>query len=178
MFDVYCNQEQELFVWKQLAQFNFGNRSYGNGGLPEQAIGILAQTIVSDMLQVERPNGKSGFDGGVDINVRGVTIDVKCMGRKTYMKNTYVHNLMACQDYDVEYYLFCSFNTTNKCLTICGLLPKILLHTIGTKFEKGSIRQRTDGTKFQIKNDLWEIPQNALIQINSVSDLLREIGKE
>src|SRR5690606_36853479 len=91
----------------------------------EQLTGIIGQTDFADLIGQERPVGSAGFDGGKDFFINGRRVDIKTMTRKVPVKDFYVHNFVGYQKkYDVDYYVFASYNTTNRVLTICGYISK------------------------------------------------------
>lgn len=171
MFDVKPNEEQMLYTYRLVAHNNFGNRGSFDGTTDNQLVGILAQTILADLLGQERPKAE-GFDGGVDLVVSGHSLDVKAMQRKVPVGNDFAHNLVASQlKYGCEAYIFTSWNVKNGFLTVCGAISKQLLLDRAKLYKKGDLRHRRDGTTFAIQADMYEIKQSDLIQANSLYEL-------
>jgi len=162
----------------QLKWYNFGKRGYADGTPEQQLVGIIGQTVVSDLFDLPWIDGSKGFDGGVDLVYKDITLDVKTMGRTTDVRPYYVNNFIGLQKkYDVDAYIFASFNKRSKELTIVGWLPKELLDKRADFFPKGSIRTRSDGTKFATFTDLYEIKNSDLFDIKSIEDLKKQITK-
>mgnify|MGYP001107233625 CR=1 FL=1 len=156
----------------QVEKFNFGQRGIADGNQEEQRVGLIGQTAVQELLGLEWPSGKTGFDNGVDFIMNGKRVDVKTMGRTVDMRDYFVHNFLGLQKkYDVDIYIFCSFNKLKGELTICGSLKKEEFDEKSNFYPEGTIRTRSNGTTFRTKADLYEIPQTNLDPINSVEDI-------
>ena len=161
---------------EQIKKYNFGKRGYADGTPKQQLVGIIGQTVVLDLFGLPWIDGGKGFDGGVDLVYRGITLDVKTMGRTTDVRPYYVNNFIGLQKkYIVDAYIFVSFNKKTKELTIVGWLPKKLLEEKADFFPKGSFRTRSDGSKFRTFTDLYEIKNSDLFDINSIEDLKTQI---
>ena len=176
MFDIHVTDEQYLYATHMVEQYNFGQRGYGDGNQREQKTGIIGQTVFADAIQDERPNGATGFDGGKDFTINGKRVDIKTMTRSVPMREYFVHNFVGYQkNYEVDYYVFASFNTTNHTLTICGFIDKKGFFERASFFPKGSIRKRSDGSTFRTFAPLYEIKQEDLYSIDNIDDLLANI---
>ena len=176
MFDISVSLEQLDYTTHMVNQYNFGQRGYGDGNKREQLTGIIGQTVFSDLLSYERPNGATGFDGGKDFIINGRRVDIKTMTRKVPMRDFYVHNFVGYQkQYKVDYYIFASFNTSKNVLTICGYIDKHRFFERAAFFPKGSIRTRSDGTTFRTFAPLYEINQNELIPTDSIEEIIAGI---
>ena len=172
MLDIKVSSEQLKYAYHLVKQHNFGNRGIADGNKTEQFIGILGQVVTADLLKLKRPDGSTGFDGGYDFLIDGNKVDVKTMGRTVVMKNYYVHNFIGWQkDFEVDYYLFCSFNKRRRIMTICGWISKNDFFKKAILYKQGSRRYREDGTHFEAKADLYEIKQIELNTINSTKDI-------
>jgi len=176
MFDIKITPEQLNYSIDLNNRHNFGNRGKGDGTKSQQLIGLIGQTIVADLLNLNRPSANIGFDGGYDFLIKGRKIDVKTMGRTVSVKQHYVHNFVGYQKlFDVDYYLFCSFNKALKVLSICGIKAKEEFEKKAKFYRKGQLRFRDDGTSFPSKAPLYEIRQFDLDPINSIEDLMKRI---
>ncbi len=176
MFDVAVTNEQWEYAKKLVSEKNFGNRGIGDGTKKQQFVGVLGQTVFADLANEPRPVG-DGFDGGKDFVFNGIRADIKTMTRKVPVRNDYVHNFVGYQkDYEVDFYIFASFNTENRIMTICGYCPKDLFFEKAVFFPKGSVRERSDGTKFNTFAPLYEIKQSCLLQMDSVEELIEDIA--
>lgn len=175
MFDVRPNEEEKLYAYQICFSTDLGHRGQFDGTKKNQLVGMLAQTVVADLFNTERPKG-TGYDGGVDLVINKHSVDVKAMQRSVPVQDDFVHNLVASQfKYDCEYYIFTSLNTKNGFLTVCGVASKQTIKTKAKLFEKGETRRRSDGTTFQIQADMYEIKQSDLIQVNSLYELKESI---
>lgn len=176
MFDVKVTPQQRKYAWDLVSHYNFGNRGIADGNKSEQFIGILGQVVLADLLNLEKPAGSKGFDGGFDFMIKGKKVDVKTMGRTVSVKHFYVHNFIGFQkEFDVDYYLFCSYNKIKKLMTICGLVSKDEFFEKAKLYPRGTKRFRENGTYFETKADLFEIKQRDLKEINSSNDILTHI---
>jgi hypothetical protein len=174
MFDIQVKNSIIEHCEQQIDKYNFGQRSTANGNKEQQLTGIIGQSVVMELFQLGHINGNDGFDNGIDIvytNIFGsISLDVKTMGRTTSVKPNYTNNFIALQDYfNPEGYIFCSYNKSNKVLTICGWVTKQEFINKRKYYPKGTIRERSNGTTFETKADLYEID---IIDLNDVIDEL------
>ena len=157
---------------------NLGHRPDGSNGTKEQQlVGVIGQNMMALALGKPFMQPSKGHDGGIDFTLFGKTIDIKTMGRTVPPKLEYVNNLIASQTkFDVDAYVFASLNTSNSKLTICGWLPKATFTFFAKFYEKGTIRERTNSTSFELKADTYEIQNEDLIHnIYSWPDLFLNI---
>lgn len=163
MIDIPIKHSIKLITWKEVNKYNFGKRGFADGNKEEQYTGILGQNVVCDYYNQPLTSGKDGFDGGVDLHIKGKRVDVKTMGRKGPVKTGYTNNFLAVQDgYNTDIYLFCSINKTDSILTICGWVTKEQFKNRRVFYNKGSIRVRRDSTAIKVKSDLYEIDNDML----------------
>jgi hypothetical protein len=150
--------------WRFTKQIRMGHRNDGSDGNAEQQlVGVIGQNMVNLALCKPMLEKDTGFDGGVDFEVFGMTFDVKTMGRKSEPKPYYVNNLLRSQiKFNCNAYLFLSFNKNDSVLTFCGWLPKESFLYRATLYSKDSTRKRSDGSSFQLKADTFEIENNKL----------------
>lgn len=166
----------EQFIEKN----NLGMRNDSSNGTKEQQlVGVIGQNMMALALGKPFMQATEGHDGGVDFVVHGKKIDIKTMGRTVAPKLEYVNNVIASQTkYDVDGYVFASLNTTNSKLTICGWLPKATFLFSAKHYPKGTIRERTNNTTFELKADTYEIQNEDLIHnVYSWPDLFLNIYK-
>ncbi|MDD2495015.1 MAG: hypothetical protein PHE29_07470 [Tissierellia bacterium] len=176
MFDIKPDKNHIEYAREQVKKYTYGNRGYGDGNKNEQFCSVLGQTVIADLLNMDRPTGDSGFDNGVDFIINGKTVDVKTMTRTVPMKPFYVHNFIGYQkNYKVDYYIFMSYNKSINCLTIGGFIKKNELNEKADFFEAGTLRYRSDGTSFRSKAPLYEIVQSKLNPLNKLEDILQNI---
>ena len=115
-----CIRDRIYYVENLLKIVNFGRRgdgskAYNNGNKEEQFVGILGEVVITDLFGYRRPSeeNKTEGDGGVDIVIHNLKIDVKTMGRNCDVKDYFVHNVHGDQVgsyYKNDIYLFTSLN--------------------------------------------------------------------
>jgi len=159
-----------------IARHNFGKRFTANGTKEQQLTGVIGQSVVMDFFNMGFVDGSSGFDDGVDLVSNNKTIDVKTMGRTTPIKPGYTNNFLKLQDYfKTDIYIFCSYNKKKQVLTVCGWISKVDFIKKRRFYPKGSIRTRFDKTTFTTFADLYEIDNSDLNNVNSITDLKRQL---
>lgn len=178
MFIIKVSEELYNYCIEQTENFNFGARYTANGTKEQQLTGVIGQSVVMEMFNMGRVNGKDGFDNGIDIFYDNKKIDVKTMGRTTDVCLTYTNNFLQLQDYfDTDIYIFCSYNKKNKEVTICGWIDKNTFKKKRKSFPKGTLRYRTNDSSFEVFSDLYEIDMINLYDVNSIEDLKKQITK-
>ena len=176
MFIEKVTSDQWAYASRLIAFYNFGQRGKGDGNEMEQLTGMIGQTVMADMLEVERPNGEDGFDDGVDFIINDKLVDVKTMTRTTDVRDYYVHNFIGYQkDFVVDYYVFLSYNKNKRELTICGYIDKDTFFEKAQYYRKGAKRYRSNGSYFYSKTPLYEIKQTDLFQVNDIGELIEGI---
>ena len=180
MFDVKVTNELIKHCEIQIDKYNFGKRKTANGNKEQQLTGIIGQSVVMQIFDLGYIDGKNGFDNGIDIvytNLFGsISIDVKTMGRTTEVKSYYTNNFIALQDYfNPDVYIFCSYNKLNKILTICGWIKKDEFIKKRRFYPKGTIIERSNGTTFESKADLYEIDVIDLNDVMNELDLKKQL---
>ena len=157
---------------------NLGMRpDNSNGTKEQQLVGVIGQNMMAHALGLPFMQSSTTHDGGVDFVIHGKKLDIKTMGRTVTPKLDYVNNLIASQTrFNVDGYIFASLNTLNDKLTICGWLPKATFLWFAKFYEKGTIRERTNGTAFELKADTYEIENEDLIhKVYNWNDLFASI---
>ncbi|MGJ8591290.1 MAG: hypothetical protein ACSHXF_02005 [Aquaticitalea sp.] len=176
MFTIKITNDLFEHCQKMVKTHNFGHRFTANGNEEQQLTGIIGQSVVMEAFGLGYVDGTSGFDHGVDLIIYGKKVDVKTMGRTTYVKPSYTNNFLKLQDYfDTQIYIFCSYHKLNKEVTICGWIDKSNFVSRRKLFPKGTIRTRTDGTSFTTFADLYEIDMLQLNDIKSFDDLKHQL---
>ncbi len=150
--------------WRYSKRVKMGHRNDGSDGNSEQQlVGVIGQNMVNLALGKPLLQDDTGFDGGVDFEVFGIRFDVKTMGRTTDPQPSFVNNLLRSQiKFACDAYLFLSFNKQTFQLTFCGWIPKESFMYHAKLYEKDAVRQRFDGTEFQLKADTFEIQNHQL----------------
>ncbi|MBR4619490.1 MAG: hypothetical protein IKO46_00765 [Salinivirgaceae bacterium] len=177
MFKVAVKSSIIKHCENQIDLYDFGKRFTANGTKKQQLTGIIGQSVIMDLLGLGLIDGKNGFDNGTDIELNGIKIDVKTMGRTTDVRDYYVNNFLGLQMYfDTDAYIFCSLNKNTNELTVCGWVTKSELKEKASFFPKGTIRYRSNGTAFQTFADLYEIANNDLNNVDSLDELRQELS--
>lgn len=171
-FEIATSIFNEYYASDMVSRYNFGMRGYGDGNQKEQLTGIIGQTVLADLLGLERPDGADGFDNGVDFVINGRKVDIKTMTRTVPVRDHYVHNFIVYpKKYTVEFYIFASYNIRTGVLSICGFVSKEEFLARAKFYNKGDLRYRDDGTSFPTKAPLYEIRQSDLNKVTSLNDL-------
>ena len=172
MIRLKITDEQIEYATYLVNNCNYGRRGKFDGDKSKQLVGMLAQTVLADYLKQPRPDTSEGFDGGYDYIINGKKVDVKCMSRKGYMIGNYVHNLIAYQkNYDVDYYIFTSLNTTTNELEVCGVINKEQFFSKADLYEKGTVRHKGK-TAFTLEAPTYELKQYKLHLLGNVDDVV------
>ena len=153
-----------------LKSHTLGNRGIEDGSFEQQLTGLIGEYIVYYHLKKAKPNlsdKADGFDGGIDIVHNGMRIDVKTMGRNSYVRGEYVNNFYVMQQkYDSDTLVFCSYHKSQKVLEICGWINKNELSEKGIFYQSGSKRLRNDGSFFYFRQDNYEVKNQDLQPID------------
>ena len=165
----------------QVEHKSLGQRKEANGDKFMQRTGMIAQEIISEYLDVDQPK-TDGYDNGIDFQLNGANVDIKCMGRETTIEYDWVHNLIKSQ-YDnknskTDYYLFCSLDRKDSILQVCGYVQKSLIPKCADFIKKGDERINRSGHKITVRADMFEINQEVLCAINDLDDLIRKISAD
>ena len=172
MIRLKITDEQIEYATYLVNNCNYGRRGKFDGDKSKQLVGMLAQTVLADYLKQPRPDTSEGFDGGYDSIINGQKVDVKCMSRKGYVIGNYVHNLIAYQkNYDVDYYIFTSLNTTTNELEVCGVINKEQFFSKADLYEKGTVRHKGK-TVFTLEAPTYELKQYKLYLLGNVDDVV------
>ena len=163
MIDEEVDLDTFNYVYEKLQTNHMGNRGIADGNKEQQIIGGIGEVIIRKTLGLPKPTFDKGFDGGIDLDYDGKTIDVKTMGRTVAPKPDYVNNFIAFQkNFDCDYLAFCSFNKINWVLTICGIIEKVEFLEKADYFPEGVLRYRADGTSFETKAPMYELTNDKL----------------
>lgn len=98
------------------------------------------------------------------------------MTRTVSVQPHYVHNFIGYQEnYQVDYYIFASYNKRNDVFTICGYVSKEEFKLLANFYNKGDKRYRDDDTWFISRAPLYEIMQSKLKSLDSIEDIKENI---
>lgn len=169
-------EEQRDYCVRYLQEHSLGHRGSFDGAYISQFFGLLGQVVVSDLVGYSRPSGPGGFDGGVDLTINGVTVDVKTVIRSSDAKMNWKVNLTGTQAlYQTDVLLFLNYNRTEGVFTFLGWLSKkdflarALLNRVGDKITRddGSVLEVVGMPFYDLtirnlqpikeKEDLWNI---------------------
>jgi hypothetical protein len=152
-------------TWVHCQQNNMGNRGAFDGSPEQQYTGLLGENMLRICLGLS-PVYNTGFDGGYDLIINRVKIDVKTMGRSVDPKPHYVNNFVGYQkNLDAELFVFCSINKTTNTFWICGIIAKDLFLATASFFPSGSLRIRSDNSEFRTIAPLYEIQNEHLVEV-------------
>ena len=170
---VKINTEIKKHCWEQVNKYNFGNRSKDNGNKEQQYTGIVGECVVREMFGIDYIDGSSGFDSGYDLKYASKKYDVKTMKRTVDVKDSYTNNFLKTQeDYDVDGYIFCSWNIKKSELTVAGWIKKEDVKRVKRLIPKGTIRKNGIGAKeFPLRFDMYEIDNEHLNFVNCILDM-------
>jgi hypothetical protein len=164
--------EMLVRIENYLKSHNLGNRGVEDGDKRKQLVGLLGEIIVTERLTgrpVNLDERNDGFDGGFDLIHNGRRIDVKTMERKSFVRGDYVNNFYIMQEsYAADVIVFCSFNSKEGILEICGWIPKKELATRGIFYKAGTLRKRADNTSFTFRQDNYEVENKNLDPIKTL----------
>ena len=153
-----------------LRSHSLGNRGVEDGTFEQQLTGLIGEYIVYYHLKKVKPNlsqKEDGFDGGIDIIHNSVRIDVKTMGRNSFVRGEYVNNFYVMQQkYACDVLVFCSYHKTQKVIEICGWINKKDLPKKGIFYQAGTKRLRNNGTFFLFRQDNYEVKNQDLQHID------------
>lgn len=171
-FKLKLTFDQRKLAFALVKTVNYGQRGEFDGNRERQYTGILGEIALADLLGLPRPVAKKGYDNGIDFEIAGQKIDLKTMGRTTYVKPYFVNNLIVQQvgQSQTDVYLFASINKTTNEIEFCGYIKKNFLDRKWIK-EKSAKRTRADGTTFETGMEIYEVPMSALIPFNRHSFL-------
>jgi hypothetical protein len=160
------------FCIKYLQTNSLGNRGVEDGTFEQQLTGLIGEVILYQYLKGKLPDFDTklnSFDGGFDIEHNNNKIDVKTMGRNSFVKDDYVNNFYDMQKkYDCDILVFCSFHKSQNILEICGWIEKKDLNTKGIFYKAGTTRIRENGTTFKFRQDNFEVMNKDLNEITNL----------
>lgn len=166
----------EIVAKQRIGKTESGGIIPGSGSLMDQFVGYIGQGVISTNL-LHKPITDTGKpDGGWDILIDGMKIDVKTMGRNSTPRINQIVNFPPRQkNTPCDYLLFTSLNKNNNIFTVCGMIKKKTFFDQATYYPDGAVRTRDDGTIFRIKAENYELPIASLSQINAWKDIRRLI---
>lgn len=157
-------------------QVNFGSRGFDSDGTKEQQLnGIIAQNSIALAFGFPFVTISNTWDGGYDFVLKGQKFDVKTMTRRVDPQMDYEMQVVTSQlRYDVNAYLFTSYNTRNNSLTVCGWLTKDVFLNRARVFKRGDVVTRGDGTQFVCRLNTHQVYLHQLNHLAKSFDELRD----
>ncbi len=133
-----------------------------------------------DFLKEGSMANRGKFDGGVDLELGGKKFDVKCVIRTVDPKPHFANNLTAYQmKYDIDGYIFASYNRATGFFTICGWIPKQEFKEKAEYFPVGSQRTRDDGTLLKLNESAnYELPNRGLRKLQHHNKMIETFKKK
>ena len=169
---VKASEEIISMCKEYLKSHNLGNRGFEDGTSERQLTGLIGEVLVYQYIKGELPdlkNKENGFDGGFDLEHKGSKIDVKTMGRNSYVRDFYVNNFYLIQEHYIsDNIIFCSYHKRDKVLEICGWIAKDDLPKKGKFYKKGTTRVRDNGTSFVFRQSNYEVMNKFLEPIDAI----------
>lgn len=164
-------------VAKFLSGNNIANRGVLDGDFERQYTGKIGECMVyRELMGKDLELKGDGFDGGVDMEYKGFSIDVKTMGRNVYVRGDYVNNFTDLQkDYPTDILLFCSINKKANIIEFCGWIWKCELERKGELKPSGTYIKRRDGSGFNCIEGLWEVRNDKLYPFGVLKTYSEEV---
>lgn len=155
---------------------NFGKRGVDDGTKEQQLHGIIAQNCMALAFGFPFVKPSDTWDGGFDFRISDQKIDIKSVTRTVQAKPEYECFVVTEQlRYDVQVYLFTSYNKRANQLTICGWLPKDIFMQRSRAIKRGDVIQRDDGTSFVCRLEARHI---YYYQLNGIATSLEELRED
>lgn len=147
---------------------NFGNRGVDDGTKQQQLHGIIAQNCMALAFGFPFVQRLEQWDGGFDFVIGDQKIDIKNVTRNYTPKPEYEALIVSEQlKYDVQIYMFTSYNQRKNELTVCGWLPKDIFLNRARIYKRGDVVERSDGSTFVCRLHTHQI---YLYQLNKVTE--------
>lgn len=154
---------------------NFGKRGFDDGTEEQQLHGVIAQNCMALAFGFPFVTKSDTWDGGFDFRIGEEKIDIKNVTRHVDALPNYEARVISDQlRYDVQIYLFTSYNVKANELTVCGWLPKDLFLRKARVYKRGDLVRRDDGSQFVCRLNSHQIYYHQLNRMASDLDQLRE----
>ena len=108
------------------ANQKLGKRNDGSDGRPDHQLrGVICQNAILFGLGLPLMESSTDHDGGVDLILDGVKIDIKSTRILGPIKRHHLHQVPEAQlKFDVDVYIFCALDDEQMKLSITGWLTK------------------------------------------------------
>ena len=154
-----------------LKTHNLANRGSFDGDKEKQKTGLVGEMECHYLLKSFYPDlskKQDGFDGGIDINHKGFSYDVKTMGRNSNTMWNYANNFVASQlPYNCDRIIFTSINWKINIIEFCGWVHKIEIPKIAELYKKGDKRYNNI-KEIIIEADTYEVLNKDLRDIREL----------
>lgn len=155
---------------------NFGRRGFDDGSKLQQLHGIISQNSMALAFGFPFVKISDTWDGGFDFKIGNEKIDVKTRSCITTAKSHYETLVVSDQiRYDVQIYLFTSYNFKANQLTVCGWLPKDLFLSRSRMYKRGEKILNDSGKTFLCKLNTHQI---YYYQLNKVENSLEQLKED
>jgi len=179
---IQYNDDQRKYAWDFVTQNNIGQRGEADGNKEMQYAGVLAETVLADLLGEPRPEA-TGFDNGIDFMIGRHKIDLKTMPTNWFCRPEYTNNLMASQvhseNYHNDIYLFSLVNKDQQAVEFIGWIYKkyVIEQIDGIEFfKKGDARPQSNGNTWHCKTDMYEIKNKILMPFVSPEEFKKSLS--
>jgi len=177
MFDIHAGENMIEYCKSEIEKAPEKWRGKFDGSPPQRLAGVLGECVLEALWSMDWHKNLLDFDGGFDLVINGVKVDVKTMLRGGPVRPGYVSNVSALQvKYDCDVYILCSYNTLDDVVTVCGWVRKDVFLQEAEYYPKGSIRLRSNGTEMKVWSEMYEIDNSKLNDVNSSDALYKQIA--
>lgn len=155
---------------------NFGQRGFDDGTPDQQFYGVVAQNCMALAFGFPFVEKSDTWDGGFDFMIGQEKIDIKNVTRRVNAQPEYEARVVSEQiRYDVNVYLFTSYNVKTNELSVCGWLPKDVFLSRARFYKRGDVIKRDDGTQFVCRLNSHQIYYH---QLNHIADSLDQLKED
>jgi hypothetical protein len=155
-----------------LTTHGWGNRGREDGTPEQRLFGLLSECMVYNYLFGHYQKITIGQDGGIDFHYKGLSVDVKSIGRDIWTQGYFTNSVYAMQmKSPAEIYIFCSVNRVQQSLEISGWCYSEYLKKHGEFIKKGTYCERKNGKSFTARQDNYFIRNYELIPIQELIDM-------
>lgn len=170
------SEDHHRYAMERANDKTFIPRGDFDGSPQKKYAGILGQTIVADLLEVERPEHFGKPDGGTDFYIYGKRIDIKTAifkgrpypGMRSYLKASQL------EQGDTDVYLFSAYSTADHVFCILGWIKKIDISRAHLRYE-GTEERMGASYVHRYPTDTYAIPAADLRPWESVSSFLTDM---
>lgn len=139
--------------------------------------GMIAETMIADLLGQERPLVSRESDDGADVTINGLRVDVKVTLRSREAKVTQDHAVVSHlqRNNNTDAYLFMSYNRQNGKYRVMGWITKEEWSEQHQFIPKGDPLPQETNKVYEATTDTMVLPYSDLHRLRSPEDL-EEVG--